>query len=209
METTRFLQDIRYKRRLFTRYFGMTLIPVLFFLVTGTLSVVLAQRSVSRELVSLNLRNLRQVKDAFEIILQETDSLALSMSTDPEFYLSAEKILTSSLVTFSDLRQQQWLTSNIKSAVNTRQYLRSLYVYINRQPDRLITTTESVIGVADFADTAWLDPALLQKEEIGFWLEYRPLRLLHSMPWTVPVLALFVAFQRYLVQGIASTGIKG
>ncbi len=25
----------------------------------------------------------------------------------------------------------------------------------------------------------------------------------------VPVLALFVAFQRYLVQGIASTGIKG
>jgi multiple sugar transport system permease protein len=25
----------------------------------------------------------------------------------------------------------------------------------------------------------------------------------------VPVLALFVAFQRYLVQGIASTGLKG
>jgi two-component system sensor histidine kinase YesM len=191
METTRLLRDVRYKRRLFVRYFGMTLIPVLFFLVTGTLSVVLAQRYVSRELASLNLRNLRQVRDSFEIILRETDSLALSMSTDPEFYLSAEKILTSSLSTFSDLRQQRWLTSGVNSAVNTRQYLRSLYVYVNRQPDRLITTTESVIGVADFADTAWLEPALRRKDEIGYWLEPRPLKLLSSMPLTVPVLTLY------------------
>jgi two-component system, sensor histidine kinase YesM len=191
METNRFLQDIRYKRRLFARYFGMTLIPVVFFLVTGTLSVVLAQRSVSRELVSLSLRSLRQVKDAFEIILNETDSLALSLSTDPEFYLSAEKILTSSLITVDDLRQLRWLTSGINSAVNTRQYLRSLYVSVNRQPRRLITTSESVIAMADFADADWLGPALGKKDEIGFWVALRPLRLLSSAPLTVPVLTLY------------------
>lgn len=191
MEPVRILQDVRYKRRLFARYFGMTLIPALFFLVTGTLSVVLAQKYVSEELAALDLRNLRQVRDAFEIILNETNSLALSMSTDPEFYLSAEKILTSSLSTVEDLRQQRWLTSGINSAVNTRRYLRSLYIYVDRQPGRLITTTESVIGTADFADTAWLAPALRRKDEIGYWLEPRQLRLLSSMPLTVPVLSLY------------------
>jgi two-component system, sensor histidine kinase YesM len=190
METS-LLKDVRYKRRLFVRYFGVTLIPVVFFLITGTLSVVLAQRSVSRELVSLNLRSLHQVKDAFEIILSETNSLALSLSTDPEFYLSAEKILTSSLVTVDDLKRQRWLTSGINSAVNTRQYLQSLYVSVNTQPQRLITTTESVIDMASFADADWLLPALGKKDEIGFWVAYRPLRLLSSMPLTVPTLTLY------------------
>jgi two-component system sensor histidine kinase YesM len=211
METTRFLKDIRYKRRLFVRYFGMTLIPVVFFLVTGTLSVILAQRSVSRELVSLNVRSLRQVKDAFEIILNETNSLALSLSTDPEFYLSAQKILTSSLVTVEDLRQLRWLTSGINSAVNTRQYLRSLYVYVNRQPRRLITTTDSVTDVASFVDADWLLPAVGKKDEIGFWVAYRPLRLLSSMPLTVPVLTLYrnmLGASSFENKGIIAVNIK-
>jgi two-component system, sensor histidine kinase YesM len=191
METAGFLQDSGYKRRLFARYFGVTLIPVFFFLVTGTLSVILAQRSVSRELVSLNLRNLGQVKDAFELILNETNSLALSLSTDPEFYLSAEQILTTRLVTVDDLRRQRWLTSGINSAVNTRQYLHSIYVSLNNQPDRLVTTTDSVTDAAGFADAEWRRPALGREREIGFWLAYRPLRVFASMPWTLPVLTLY------------------
>jgi len=211
MESTGFLQDVSYKRRLFIRYFGMTIIPVLFFLITGTLSVVLAQRYVSRELVSLNLRNLRQVKDTFEVILNETNSLVLSMSTDPEFYLSSDKILTSSLSTFEDLKQQRALMSSVKTAVNTRPYLHSLYVYVNTQPNRLITTTESVIDAADFADAAWIVPALGRKEEIGYWLEPRPLRLFSSMPWTVPVLTLYrnmLGSNSFENKGVIAANIK-
>jgi two-component system, sensor histidine kinase YesM len=191
VETGRFLQDRRYKRRLFARYFGVTLIPVLFFLLTGTLSVILAQRSVSRELVSLNLRNLGQMRDGFELILNESNSLALSLSTDPEFFLSAEQILTTRLATVDDLKRQRLLTSGINSAVNTRQYLHSIYVSLNSRPDRLITTTDSVTEAAGFADAEWRRPALGRERDIGFWLACRPLRLFASMPWTVPVLTLY------------------
>lgn len=191
METTRLLQDSRYKRRLFARYFGVTLIPVLFFLVTGTLSVILAQRFVSRELVALNQRSLWQVRDAIELILNETNSLALSLSTDPEFYLSAEQILTTKLATVDDLKRLRSLTSGLNSTVNTRQYLHSIYVSLNNQPDRLITTTDFVTDAAGFADADWRQPALGREREIGFWLAYRPLRLFASMPWTLPVLTLY------------------
>jgi two-component system, sensor histidine kinase YesM len=191
MEPTKILQDSSYKRRLFVRYFGMTLIPVLFFLLTGTLSVVLAQRYVSRELAALDLRNLRQARDAVEVVLRETNYLALSMSTDPEFYHSTEKVLTSTLATIEDLKLMRSLTSGINSAVNTRQYLRSMYVYVRSQPLRMITTTDAIVDVVSFADTAWLAPALERKDEIGYWLSSRPLVLLPSLRLTTPVLSLY------------------
>ena len=79
----------KYKRKLYFRYLGMSLVPFLLFILLGSLAIFLSQRYVTEELSNLSFRNLSQVKDTFELILSETDSFALSMATDPGFNQTA------------------------------------------------------------------------------------------------------------------------
>jgi hypothetical protein len=69
--------DAKYKNRLYLRYLSISLVPFLFFAILGSTSLFFSQRYVSEELTRLSFRNLNQVRDTFELIINETDALAL------------------------------------------------------------------------------------------------------------------------------------
>ncbi|MFA6507709.1 MAG: hypothetical protein WCT14_16530, partial [Treponemataceae bacterium] len=59
-------QESRYKKRLFRGYLAVAAVPAAFFLILGTVSVILSLFYVSRELSVINRASLEQLRDAVE-----------------------------------------------------------------------------------------------------------------------------------------------
>ena len=68
----------------------MALIPACFFVALGLAAMLITQGVARRSLEELSERSLAQVAAGLELVFREADSLALGVSTDPEFAKSLE-----------------------------------------------------------------------------------------------------------------------
>ena len=123
---------------------------------------------VSRELSIINKTSLEQVRNAVETVLRETDSVALGLSTDPEFSSQASRVLTQPLRTIEDVKIRSSFLGTLKSAVNVRAYLRSLYVFIPQASDLIATSGDDIMTRGNFYDTAWIDSMVLHRSDLGY-----------------------------------------
>lgn len=181
----------KYKRKLYFRYLGMSLIPFLLFILLGSLAIFLSQRYVTEELSNLSFRNLSQVKDTFELILSETDSFALSMATDPGFNQTALQVLRKEIRTLEDTRTYRNFIDSLITSTNVRNYLHSLYIFNKYVPDKIITNTQGIMEVSKFYDTEWIRHIEQRKDELKFWLQRRSVPLFSFFPFTREVLTLY------------------
>ncbi|MCX7787963.1 MAG: histidine kinase [Spirochaetes bacterium] len=157
----------------------------------GTVGIYLSQEYVSEELSSLSFRNLDQVRDTFELILNETDSFALSLATDPGFNQTSRYLLERGIQTLEDAKQYRTFMDSLLTAMNVRRYLYSLYVFNKYVPSKLITNKEGIVEVEKFYDTEWISVLENKKEEMRFWLNRRSIPIFPSLKLSQPVLTLF------------------
>ncbi len=179
------------KKNLYLRYLGVSTVPFIFFVLLGTIGIFFSQKYVSEELSALSYRNLNQVRDTFELILNETDSFALSLATDPGFNQISRYLLERGIRTLEDAKQYRIFMDSLLTAMNVRRYLYSLYVFNKYVPAKLITNQEGIVDMDKFYDTEWLSVLEEKKEELRFWLNRRSILLFPSLKLSQPVLTLF------------------
>ncbi len=183
--------DAKYKNRLYLRYLSISLVPFLFFAILGSTSLFFSQRYVSEELTRLSFRNLNQVRDTFELIINETDALALSMATDPGFNQTARQLLEKGIQTLDDSKVYRNFMDSLLTATNVRRYLHSLYLYNKYVPHKLITNTEIILDISKFYDIEWLSNLEDKKDEMRFWLSHRFIPLFPASTVSKEVLTLY------------------
>ncbi|GAB4366431.1 MAG: two-component system sensor histidine kinase YesM [Spirochaetales bacterium] len=189
--TIREVINQKYKRNLYLRYLGISLVPFLFFLLLGSFAIYLSQRYVTDEISRLSARNLGQVQDTFELVLSEADAFALSMATDPAFNQTALQVLEKEIRTLEDTRIHRNFIDSLMTATNVRRYLHSLYIFNKHVPGKIITNTDGIVDVTEFYDTEWISQMEEKKGELGFWLRRRSVPLFSSAFVSRDVLTLY------------------
>ena len=184
-------RSARYRRRLYRGYLWIALVPFSFFVVLGAAAIFLTQSIVIKELSSLKERNLRQVAENIELWFGEADSIALGLSTDPEFSRGAEYLLKTGIPSHTDLKLSKSLQSVLASAVNSRLYLHSITVITDSSSGLIITSMEGLAHLADYPDAEWLDGTKDHMGEITPWYLVRDFHPLPNFPLSIPILSFY------------------
>lgn len=186
-----------YRARLFYRYLAVSLLPSSFFIILGATAIVVSRNFVIGELRGVERRTLDQVSAGVEMVFSEADSLALSLSTDPELISSLEYGLSVGIPSLADLRKARAVQSSFASAVNSRRYLHSIYAttFADNPAGRMMASSEGIADFAAFPDSAWLASAEPSEDVMVGWTRLRRIRLLTNMDHSIPGLSLY----RYLI----------
>ncbi len=169
----------------------MAFIPASFFIILGIVAILFTQGAVKKELESLGRRSLGQVRDGLELIFNEADSLALSLSTDPEFTNSLEYSLKNGVGTLPDLKLYRSIQSTIASAVNSRRYLHSISAVTPNGGDLFLSSSEGSVSLAASMDSAWLEGVEAHAGGLEPWTTVRNIRPFPSLSLSIPVLSFY------------------
>jgi two-component system sensor histidine kinase YesM len=193
------------KVRLFLRYLFIALIPISVLLLMGTISIVINERFAARQIRESNQRTLAQISNSVDFIFQELDSLDIIFSTSSEFLLSLRRILASPALDFEQSKVLSAIQNFVNVSAYARPYVDSIYVYIQNSGERLITTTDGIVDLADFNDREWFDSYRQHTETETFWTERRVLNRLPGMEENRPIISIYRRI--YPLAGLRDPGV--
>lgn len=176
---------------LFLRYLLIVLIPIAVLLVMGTVSIVINQRYVSRQIVVSNMKAIEQIQSSFNLTFDELDSLAVSFSASPQFLQSLDSILTSKGLTLKESQVLTTISDFINVSAYAHPYIYSIYVYIDNPADKILTTTDGIVNRKDYYDTSWYRIFKAHSPSDLEWAETRALFPLRNKDDQVRVLSIF------------------
>lgn len=190
---------------LFLRYLLIVLVPIFVLLVMGTISVLINQRYVSRQILRSNKRTLGQISNEFRLTSDELDSLALSLSVSSPLLQSLNSILTTPQLTFEQSRVLTTIRNFVDLAAYSRPYVQSLYVYIANKRDKLLTTNDGIVHLSSYYDHSWYRSYLHHPMSELEWTERRLVNPFPRVETGTPVLSIFRRF--YSLSGFQVPGV--
>ncbi|GAB1484110.1 hypothetical protein MASR2M78_29270 [Treponema sp.] len=181
----------QYKKRLFRGYLAAAVLPAAVFFILGLVSVLISYAYAVKEANLISTASLRHARDLLESIIAETDSVVLGMSTDPEFSVAAHRSLGGGIETYDDLQSRNIFFTTLNMAVNTRAFLRSMYVYVGGSAESLAISSVGVIPRSSFSDSAWIDEWAGDRNQIGALIKTRDIHPLMDFPLRYTVISVY------------------
>lgn len=129
-------------------------LPVILLSIVMSLST---QRNVSQIMISHNENLLSQVRNNFELIIDNVDSINLTFSSNAEMIGMLKSILGEGIRSSSDHTYLNIIRNFLISSVAPRQYIHSTYIYWENEDKRIITSTEGLVSYETFFDKEWLE----------------------------------------------------
>jgi two-component system sensor histidine kinase YesM len=190
---------------LFLRYLAITLIPIFVLVATGTISIIINDRYVSRQIRESSARTLEQISNGVDFTFAELDSLDIILSSSSEFLAALSRILVAPDL---DLEQSK-LLSVLQNFVNVSAFARrdveSIYVYIANNRDRFMSTTDGLVDLAGYSDRDWFFSFLSHDPGDASWTESRVLNRLPAVEQGRPVVTIFRRL--YPLAGVRLPGV--
>jgi two-component system, sensor histidine kinase YesM len=187
-----------YASSLFARNLLLVFVPLAFLLVMGGASTVVTQDAIVRQTNASLVATLEQVQATLELMLNELDSVNLTFSTDPEFINALASVVETPGLTLESWARLRSIHNFISSAVNTRPYLHSLYVYIPNPYHRVLNTLDMMTSLEEFYDKGWYDRFLAEDPETLLWTARTSVRPYKGWDHEEPVIQIS---RRTFVQG--------
>ncbi len=163
----------------FKRTLLLFLLPLLApLLIQGVFSQVMTKQYVERELTKNKLNLLKQIKENWELIFNELDSLNLNFSTNTEITVELKKILNHppTGLSFEQFKTLKSIQNFITAPANARPYIHSIYVYLENEPRRFLTSTNGMISLDQFDDRSWYSSYTKRQPGVFFWTEPRTIK---------------------------------
>jgi len=157
---------------LFVRYCLPTLLSIL---ILGGGAVLLSNRFLSLDQEKRARLELEQVNAYYEVVLEEVDSLNLMFSTNIKIILQLQDLMEVDEVSWLEWRDVKILGSYIASPANARPYVESIYVYLENDRRRLLSSRDSLTTADAMGDTSWLASYEARDPAVGIWAERRTL----------------------------------
>ena len=191
--------------RFFLRNFALFLLPVFVSLMLlGSISIAITQKFVREEIDRKDSILLGQIMAAIEVMLNEMDSLNLNFGTNPEINFGLKRILRSDpySLTNTEIDKLSMIRNFIDAPANSRPYIHSIYVYMNNDYGRFLTTTEGLTSLDTFFDTQWFVRSQTFPAESLMWTEVRNIRQYAFERETKRILSIY---RRLFSSGVART----
>lgn len=169
-------------RAFFVRNLSTFLIPMLIpILILGTLSSVLIQQFVKKEINNNNSNLLKQTKENIELVFNEQESLNLHIVASAVEFINLKSMLEKPYPEPDDYKQLASLKNFIDSPAIGRPYIDSIYVYVNNSKNRFISSmTGGFIDLTDHYDHSWYQSFQQHSKEEPMWTESRMTKKLNA-----------------------------
>jgi len=191
--------------RFFLRNFALFLVPLFVSLMLlGSISIAITHKFVREEIDRKDTILLGQIMAAIEVMLNEMDSLNLNFGTNPEINFGLKRILRSDPYSLSntEIDKLAMIRNFIDAPANSRPYIHSIYVYMNNDYGRFLTTTEGLTSLDKFFDTQWYVRARTYQGESLMWTEVRNIRQYAFERESKRILSIY---RRLFSSGVART----
>lgn len=165
------------RKKFFFKNITIFLIPLLIpILVLGSLSIVITQHYIKDQISKNNVNLLSQTKENIGLILSELDSLTLNFSSNPRIAKNLKDILNKQSLTLDDKVSITEIRSFIDAPANARSYIDSIYIYLNNDKNKFMTTTDGLVDLKNYYDTSWFQTYINQKSSNEIWVEPRAIK---------------------------------
>ena len=160
----------RFFRKGFVRYVRLILLPLLLCTLLGQMLTI---RSVTQETAAQERSMLRQLETIMNYIQEEMDTFVLALDQESVFR-SVSDILRQEELNYDRSRSLSLLKDWIMSLVNMRDYIDSIYIYIENGNDRMMHADDGVRLIATSADQDWLTIFRDRRGSLTDWTMRRP-----------------------------------
>ncbi len=195
----------RTKVNLFLRYLAITLIPIFVLVATGTISIIINDRYVSRQIREASARTLEQIRNSVDFTFAELDSLDIILSSSSEFLAALSRILSAPDLDLEQTKLLSVLQNFVNVSAFARRDVESIYVYIRNDRDRFMTTTDGIVDLDDYSDRDWYLGFLSHDEGDASWTETRVLNRLPAVEQGRPVVTIYRRL--YPLAGVRLPGV--
>jgi two-component system sensor histidine kinase YesM len=195
----------RTKVNLFLRYLAITLIPIFVLVATGTISIVINDRYVTRQIREASARTLEQIRNSVDFTFAELDSLDIIFSSSSEFLAALGRILSSPDLDLEESKLLSVLQNFVNVSAFARRDVESIYVYIRNDRDRFMTSTDGIVDLADYSDRDWYLGFLSHAGDDASWTETRVLNRLPAVEAGRPVVTIYRRL--YPLAGVRMPGV--
>lgn len=137
----------------------------------GAGTMFIANRFLFIESKARAMEQLWQTQAYYELILNEMDSLNLMFSTNPEIINQIQKLLGKDVWDWADYRDIRTIRSYISAPANARPYIESIYVYLENDRKRVLTSIQGLISMELMGDVAWYETYMNIASESEFHAE--------------------------------------
>ncbi|HUX22440.1 MAG TPA: sensor histidine kinase [Spirochaetia bacterium] len=176
---------------LFLRYLLIVLTPISILFIMGSVSVIINQSYVSRQMQESNLRTLLQIRDSFNLTFDELDSLALSYSVASQFLQTLNGIVTTRELDLAQSKDSTIIRNFVYTSAYSRPYVQSIYVYIQNEGNKVLTTTDDIQNLNDFYDRSWYTEYMTHPDTEMEWASTRTLDRFPAIGTSEKVLSIF------------------
>lgn len=156
------------------RYSLPTLLSIL---VLGVGAVSLSNRFVTQDQEKRARLELEQVNSYYELLIEDLDSLNLMISTNTKIILQLQALMEVDRWSWLDWRDIKILSSYIASPANARPYVDSIYIYLDNDRRRLLSSKTSLTTIDAMIDPSWYASYASRDPSIELWTERRTVQV--------------------------------
>jgi two-component system sensor histidine kinase YesM len=165
------------KRKFFLKNLAMFIIPLLIpIFILGSFSFFITQKYVKNEINKNNMILLNQIAQNIEMMLDEFNALTISFNHDYSIVVKLRQILDRRNNTIDNIVAMDMFKSMLKTPVNSKPYIHSIYVYYQNSNHYFISTRDGLTSLDSSTDTSWYNSFIENKTDKNTWLDIRNIR---------------------------------
>lgn len=161
----------------FLRKLLLSLIPVAVpLLMLGFAAIYFANDFINREIATMTSRQLDNLKDMVDVTMFELDALNLTFSVNAKMVSTIDELLSGKPLGVEEITFSKTLNDILSAQSNARPYVDSIYFYLDRYPERLLSVTDGIMQMDSFMDSGWLKTYESFPKDRLLWTEARAVR---------------------------------
>lgn len=188
------------------RNLAWSIIPItLPLLVLGFSAVYVADSYMHKEIAELTTKQLDYLRDSLDLILYELDALNITLSSNKSVISSVDNLFGLKRMDLSDIATARLVSDSFNAQINARTYIDSVYFYLDKYPDRFLSTMDGIVQASSFVDTAWMGTYGSMPRDKTIFSEVRPIP--RAMPGQEKDKLLTLYRRIYPISGSQRTGV--
>lgn len=180
------------RKSFFYKNLSFFLLPLLIpILILGSLSNVITENFVKRDINNNNINLLKQVKENVELMLGEMDTINLLFAYNSVAFQTLNSTLTNTSFSIDNVNLTDFLKGYISAPASARPYVHSIYLYIDNPNERFLSSSEGLTTLRTSLDNSWHGSLVKKSSNITMWIEPRYIKQYQFEKDTTKVITIY------------------
>ncbi len=137
-------------------FFRHSLPLVIVAILLGSTATIITRNFLRQNSIKQANQTLNQASAYYDVILDEMDSLSLMFSTNPEMMLRLQHIFKAGILDLDNYREMKLIRSFLSAPANARPYIESIYVYLENEENKVLSSNLGFTDISRLEDSSWL-----------------------------------------------------